>query len=62
VHSLDGVTHRGLVLACYHLRFSALTTGFFHVDARFVAIQKSSHAHLRAATQSRNNCFFFSVV
>jgi hypothetical protein len=31
---------------------------FFHVNARFVAVQKESQFHLCAASLSRNNCFF----
>jgi hypothetical protein len=46
------------VPACCHLQFSAVTTVFFHVDARFVAILKSSLSHLRAAIISRN--WFFT--
>jgi hypothetical protein len=34
------------VPACCYLQFSALTTEFFHVNARFVAIQKSSQSQI----------------
>jgi hypothetical protein len=60
--TIDGVTHRGLVPACCHLQFSAVATGFFHVDARFVAIQNSSQSHLSAAIISRNNWFLLSFL
>jgi hypothetical protein len=47
---LDGVTQRGLVPACCHLQFSAITTGFY-------SVQKASQHHLHTAILSRNNCF-----
>jgi hypothetical protein len=37
------------------LQFSAVKTVFFHADARFVVIKKSSQCHLRAAILIRNN-------
>jgi hypothetical protein len=38
-----------------------VTNGFFQVDARFVAIQKSSQSYLRAAILSRNNWVFTHI-
>jgi hypothetical protein len=55
--TLDEVTHSGLVPACCHLQFSAVTTVFFHVDVCFVGIQKSSQSYLPAAILSCNNFF-----
>jgi hypothetical protein len=52
---LDGVTHRGLVPAFCHLNRHKAS---IHLDARFMAILKTSQSHLRAAIFSRNNWFF----
>jgi hypothetical protein len=46
---LNGVTHRGLVPACCHLRFSAATTVFFHVDACSPCGDSKIISNLRAA-------------